>query len=602
MRGARVLRIRLLVVVAVAVAALSLGVYAADVAKRAELATVDLRFDVRGEREAPAGLAIVAIDDVTFSRLRTQWPFPRRLHARVIDRLRRAGARVIAYDVQFTEPTTARDDNALIESVARAGNVVLSTTEVDERGRSAVLGGDDVLRDIGARAGNGVLPADPGGVIRRVPFAVQGLETFAVVAAERAQRRQVDPADVGDGGAWIDFPGPPGTVRAHSFSDVLGGRVDPSAFRDKVVVVGASAASLQDTSATSTSGDRLMSGPEIQAAAAETIMRGVPLRAVPAIVDVLAILLLALLGPLSGLRLSPLRALAVSVAAALLYAAAAQLLFGAGWIVAVVYPLAALVAGAVGALAVQYATAAFERERVRDLFARFVPDAVVDEVLASADGGVRLGGVERDATVLFSDLRGFTSFAEGLDAERVIEVLNRYLDDMSGAILDHGGTLVAYMGDGIMAVFGAPLPQDDHADRALAAALEMVSERLPRFNAWMREQGLGDGFAMGIGLNSGPVMSGNVGSLRRLEYTAIGDTTNTAARLEGMTKGSGHQLFVAETTRARLRRGTDELEFVAEMPVRGRRSGVSVWSPRQPPSAVEPPLAGSSPEVTPHAP
>ena len=137
----------------------------------------------------------------------------------------------------------------------------------------------------------------------------------------------------------------------------------------------------------------------------------------------------------------------------------------------------------------------------------------------------------------------------------MIEVLNRYLGEMSDAIMDHGGTLVAYMGDGIMAVFGAPIEQPDHADRALAAAREMLrgaAAALQRVDG--RRRASGDGFAMGIGINSGTVMSGQVGSERRIEYTAIGDTTNTAARLEGMTKGSGHQLFVADSTRQALAR------------------------------------------------
>ena len=172
------------------------------------------------------------------------------------------------------------------------------------------------------------------------------------------------------------------------------------------------------------------------------------------------------------------------------------------------------------------------------MFSRFVPETVVDQVLARTDGDLRLGGVSLEGTVMFTDLRGFTTFAEALPPARVIECLNRYLDEMSDAILAHGGTLVSYMGDGIMAVFGAPIEQADHADRALAAAREMLDERLPTFNAWLRENELSEGFQMGIGLNSGQVMSGNVGSERRLEYTAIGDTTNTAARLEGMTKGS----------------------------------------------------------------
>ncbi len=222
---------------------------------------------------------------------------------------------------------------------------------------------------------------------------------------------------------------------------------------------------------------------------------------------------------------------------------------------------------------------AFEREQARDAFARFVPETVVDQVLADADG-VRLGGVRRAATVLFSDLRGFTSFSETLEPEQVIDALNRYLTAMSEAILDHGGTLVAYMGDGIMAVFGAPLQQDDHADRALEASRDML-ERLQGFNGWLREQGLHDGFKMGIGLNSGPVMSGNVGSERRLEYTALGDTTNTAARLEGMTKGTPHQLYVSDTTYQTLTRPAQDLIQVGEAEVRGRKAKVQLWSLRE---------------------
>ena len=221
---------------------------------------------------------------------------------------------------------------------------------------------------------------------------------------------------------------------------------------------------------------------------------------------------------------------------------------------------------------------AFEREQARDAFARFVPEAVVDQVLADAEG-VRLGGVRGEATVMFSDLRGFTSFSETLEPERVIEALNRYLTEMSEAILDHGGTLVAYMGDGIMAVFGAPLKQDDHADRALEAAREMLS-RMDGFNGWLREQDLHDGFKMGIGLNSGAVMSGNVGSERRLEYTALGDTTNTAARLEGMTKGTPHQLYISDTTKQKLTRAPDDLVQVGEAEVRGRKAKVLLWSLR----------------------
>jgi adenylate cyclase len=140
-----------------------------------------------------------------------------------------------------------------------------------------------------------------------------------------------------------------------------------------------------------------------------------------------------------------------------------------------------------------------------------------------------------------------------------------------------------------MAVFGAPLQQDDHADRALEAARDMLS-RMEKFNGYLREKGLHEGgFKMGIGLNSGPVMSGNVGSERRLEYTALGDTTNTAARLEGMTKGTPHQLFVSDTTRTMLQRPVEDLIQVGEAEVRGRVAKVMLWSlADQPPPPVDP--------------
>jgi adenylate cyclase len=199
-------------------------------------------------------------------------------------------------------------------------------------------------------------------------------------------------------------------------------------------------------------------------------------------------------------------------------------------------------------------------------------------VLEQADEDLRLGGVQREGTVMFSDLRGFTSFAESLPVEQVIEVLNRYLGEMSAAILDNGGTLVAYMGDGIMAVFGAPIAQPDHADKALKAAREMLGPRLAVFNDYIKAEGMGEGFRMGVGLNSGNVMSGNVGSERRLEYTAIGDTTNTAARLEGMTKGTPHQLFMSQATVDFLTAKPDDLVHVGDFEVRGREKKITLWS------------------------
>jgi adenylate cyclase len=149
---------------------------------------------------------------------------------------------------------------------------------------------------------------------------------------------------------------------------------------------------------------------------------------------------------------------------------------------------------------------------------------------------------------------------------------------MSDAVLDHGGTLVSYMGDGIMAIFGAPIEQPDHADRAVDAAREMVGSRLVAFNAWYAAAGLGEPFRMGIGLVSGPVMSGNVGSDRRMEYAAVGDTTNSASRLQGLTKDTPHMVLIGDTTRAALTRVAPDLVPVGAMDVRGKRVPAVVWT------------------------
>src|SRR5580704_9338196 len=359
-------------------------------------------------------------------------------------------------------------------------------------------------------------------------------------------------------------------------------------FQGALVIVGASSPILHDQHSTSTTSGVEMSGPEIWANAAATLLEGVPLRDAPEWVDIAVILLLGMAVPLGSLRLRQWRSMANALALAVVFTIAAQVVFDRGAILTFVYPLLALILGTLGTLGVLYMSETIERERVHDLFSRFVPADVVEQVVASAGDNLRLGAVERDATVLFSDLRGFTSFSEKLPATRVIEVVNCYLNEMTEAILAAGGTLISYMGDGIMAVFGAPLEQPDHADRALAAATEMIGSRLAAFNAWIAENGHDHVFVMGVGVNSGPVMAGNIGSERRVEYTALGDTTNTASRLEGMTKGSGHMLFVADTTRERMKGHPPGFELVGELEIRGRVEPVPVWTIVSPDESIAP--------------
>ena len=204
--------------------------------ERAELATIDARFAVRGTQPV-SGVAVVGIDERSFSELDTRWPFPRSLHARMLDRLREAGVRQVVYDVQFTEPSEVPDEDlALYDAVARAKRVILATGEIDAQGRTRVLGGDEGLAEAGgARAAASTFPTDPGGAIRRYAREDTQLATIpALVGARFGSPMQ-------DESALIDFRGPTGTIPTYSFADVLERRVGAGQLRGKIVVVGATA-------------------------------------------------------------------------------------------------------------------------------------------------------------------------------------------------------------------------------------------------------------------------------------------------------------------------------------------------------------------------
>jgi adenylate cyclase len=579
-------RRKAVMLVAAAVLAGGIGVltYATHLFRRTELQTIDARFSIRGARKPPSNIVFVAIDPEAEQELQAHHfdarsPLPRRYDAKVIDQLRRAGAKTIAMDMEFTQQTDPADDNALIEAIGRAhGKVVLATVNVTNQGATTILGGEPLLRELGARPSEVRLTLDTDGSIRRFEREYNHLGSFPVVATELMTGRRVPVSTFENGSLPIDFVGPPESFKSISYTKVMQGDFRAGLFQGKLAIVGASSPILQDLHATATTGTVAMPGPEIWANAAATLLQGIPLKDVGGGLNLLLIVLMGALTPLSSLRVRPWRALADALAAAVVFTVVAQLAFNTGWIVSYVYPLLALALGTLGTLAILYLSEAIERQRTHDVFSRFVPADVVDQVMARTDENLRLGAVERDCTVLFSDLRGFTSFSEDQPAERVIEVVNCYLNEMTEAIMGAGGTLIAYMGDGIMAVFGAPLEQPDHADRALRAAVEMIGSRLEKFNGWLKEAGHEHEFAMGVGINSGSVMAGNIGSEQRVEYTALGDTTNTASRLEGMTKGSGHMLFIAESTRERMRETPRELMLVGEFEVRGRVAKVPVWT------------------------
>jgi CHASE2 domain-containing sensor protein len=328
--------------------------------------SIAARFQHRGAQPAP-GLLVVAIDDKSFDDLGLQWPFPRSRHAQAIDRLTRDGAEAIVYDVQFTERTRPREDNALIDAVGRAHNVVLATAETDEHGHTNVLGGDDNLKRLGAVAGASNMPSGPGGVLQRFDRTAGGLETLAVAAARMVGRAPSPGAFDSRGCTWIDFRGPPGTIDTVSFSDLVRGRVDPARVRGRIVVVGAAAATLQDVHPTPTASGELMSGPEIEANAIYTATHGLPLRDVPGWLKLVIVALLGVFPALMSLRVRALLAALTAPAVAVAWLVIAQLAFDHGRVLPVAAPLFALAIGTVVTIGAGYVA---EGRRRRSLAVR----------------------------------------------------------------------------------------------------------------------------------------------------------------------------------------------------------------------------------------
>jgi CHASE2 domain-containing sensor protein len=337
----------LLLAVALAALVLSLGTYATGALDPLELETVDARFSIRGVHAVPDDIAVVGIDDTTLSDYaRFPYPFPRRFHARLVDRLHRAGAKLIVYDVEFRAKGQQSGDDRLVAAMHRARPVILGVTALHEvTGEPDFLGGQGRAYEAGARPASVLVPPDS--TVRKFHYEEDELKTVGIAVAETLAGRMIEPSEVGGDDIWIDYVGPTGTIPELSFSEVAKGDFPPDTFRDKIVVIGGTSLDLQDRHLTSMGGD-LMSGPEIQANAITSARRLAPLKSAAGYWTVVLIVLFSILPPLMALLTRPLVAFAIAVGVFALYLGLVQNAFSHGWILPVVYPAIALVVALFG--------------------------------------------------------------------------------------------------------------------------------------------------------------------------------------------------------------------------------------------------------------
>ena len=553
-----------------------------------EFKTFDLWTALAAPHRSALPVVVLAIDEPTFQEVQQSWPFPRSLHARVLDRLRDDGALAVGFDVVFADPGAPDQDAAFAQSLAAATAaglpVVLASTREKVESTSATLWTEVLplaaLRDAGAQHGDAGVQPDDDFVVRRMP---QDKGSFSATLAGTAALHAMaaPPAE------FIAYRGPRGTFDTRSYYQALEpGLLPQGFFHGKVVLIGRStltASDLQHSQAdlfnspfAALGGERLFPGVELQATLLDNLVSGDGLRLVPETGSLALVLLaLALLLPAS-LRWHP---SAVGLLAAGLVGGMALLswllfLKAERWL-APLLPMAATVAMYGATTLVGYASTRQQARQMHAMFSQYVPPEVVSRLIAQPEL-LRLGGEAREVTLLFTDLAGFTTLSEQLSAEQTVEVLTLYFNAMTPIVHASGGTVDKFIGDAVMAFWGAPLPDPQHAEHAVRAAIAM-QQAMQSLAAALQARGL-PRIAMRIGVHTGRVVVGNVGSAQRFSYTAIGDAVNLAARLEGANKAFGTGILLSGDTAALLPSNL-ALRPLDDVVVKGKTVPVRVFTP-----------------------
>ena len=601
-----------------------------------ELDTYDRRVAATARPTAPArDIVLVWINDDSLRRMEPlvgRWPWPRLTHSMAIDFLSAAGAKVIVYDILFLERdirkfmvgdaewTGEESDAALVESTRKAGNVIhaaeTSSAELEDPSRALAENLDAPALNVDVAAecalprprltppfpalaavsrgiGHTLLLIDPDGPVRRTAPVVRvgdrtipSLSLAATMAAGSAVLpRGVAPAECTALVPWrgpaLNSGGYP-TFTSYSFYDVLYSQqqilegqkpgLDPSLFKDRFVIVGGSGEGLKEAFTTPFPAGGI-DGPEVHANVLDGLLATRWIERAPGwAMFAMAIIGAAIVGG-AGLYLNAWLTGAVALVLALLLTGWAVWYFARGVWIPITVPTLAIVFAFVGDLAWKYVVEGRDKRLIKKMFSRYVSKDVFDQLVANPSLAA-LGGARRHMTVLFSDIRGFTTMSEKGTPEDVVAQLNQLFTRMVAVVLEHRGTVDKFVGDMVMALYGAPLDDADHADHAVQTSLAMIAA-LQDMNREWQSQGKPT-LDIGIGINTGDMVAGNIGSDTIMSYTVIGDAVNLGARLESLNKDYGTRIIISEFTRGQLK-GRYDIHPLGEVVVKGKTRPVAIF-------------------------
>jgi adenylate cyclase len=516
-----------------------------------EIKLLDACFRVRGERTVPADLLMIALDDATMARVQRLSPVPRDLLASIVRRLGGEGAKTIVLDVVLPDRLAGHEDAQLIDAMASAGNVILPVTKEGEQWRRPASAFGDVAISEGVAH---VETVDLDHVVRWYQPVESGRASLALAAYAHFRDRDLGDfvaagtfAELGrrlgqtldpDGHLLIDFVGPSGAMKRESAADLLDGRVPPERVRGKLVIVGGTWSGARDLHFVPTGGwldpldQRLMPGPEVQANCMAGLLAPAPLRLAGEGLNTVLLLFVVLAASMGMVFFQPTAAALWALAIGGIW-----ITLGLQWFTraSLVVEMASPPVG----IALAYLASALVTERrarhLRRHFRRYVGRAIADRIAEMSDAEIGRMGRSRVVTLLFSDIRGYTRFSSTLPPEEIVSFLNRYFERMTACALAQNGFVDKYIGDGLMAIFGMFIADESgaegvrdaaHAALAMRDALHALQKQDPRFQ----------GHAIGIGLHTGRVVVGEIGTPEKTEFTAIGSAVNLASRIESETK------------------------------------------------------------------
>jgi len=523
--------------------------------QRMEWAASDARFIWRGARAPHPDVTIIAIDEFSLEKV-GEWPWSRGIHARLIEILRRNPPKALLFDVLFLEPFTANlaGDKALARATRNNPWVIHSMfLNVTDQGiQGGKLPVKDLL-DVSERIGSVNAFPDDDGHLRSAPLEITlddlkipllSLEGVSLYSGKSsADLWTASPRDARDE-LLVQYAGPENSFPYYSYAEVLSGKVPSSAWAGKVVLVGSRATGTYDHYPTPMS--KNMPGVEFHANIIDNLLSKSSLKAPDIRWTYLWIVVFALFSGLFLARLSPALGATLMVVTGGIFFGVTQWLFTVRHVlVDLAGPLLTLFLSYMVVVIYRFFTEEKEKRWVKAAFGQYVSPKVLD-VLMQDPAKLNLGGERRDMSVLFSDVAGFTSISERMTPDALVVLLNKYLSAMTEIVFKHDGYLNKYMGDGIMAFWNAPVKQVNHAELACRCALESVA-RLVELNKELTLEGL-TSLSARIGINTGTMVVGNMGSRQKSDYTVMGDNVNLGSRLEGANKAFGSAIMISEFT------------------------------------------------------